>query len=166
MNDYWKKTREVYEAVNNLYPKDIPSCSKIEAGKAYRILLHKFGRKKHSGLPDDMKLQNLKTWSEWNKGWWNTIHMAAHRVYDYRKQYKNHYGHSLQQALLEKEMIEYALKNKWFDGSLKPKVLTKDEKKNLKVKKIEKLLKVWERKQKLALTYSKKYKKMLTNLNK
>ena len=63
-------------------------------------------------------------------------------------------------------MIEYALKNKWFDGSLKPKVLTKDEKKNLIVKKIKKLLKVWERKQKLALTYSKKYKKMLTRLNK
>ena len=63
-------------------------------------------------------------------------------------------------------MIEYALKNKWFDGSLKPKVLTRDEKKNLKLKKIKKLLKVWERKQKLALTYSKKYKKMLTNLNK
>ena len=28
-------------------------------------------------------------------------------------------------------MIEYALKNKWFDGSLKPKVLTRDEKKKI-----------------------------------
>ena len=88
MNEYWKKTHKVYELVNNLYPKDIPSCSKLEAGKAYRILLFKFGRKKHSGLPYNMALPKLKRWSEWNKGWWKIIHMASHRVFRYRKQYK------------------------------------------------------------------------------
>ena len=165
MNEYWKKTHKVYELVNNLYPKDIPSCSKLEAGKAYRILLFKFGRKKHSGLPYNMALPKLKRWSEWNKGWWKIIHMASHRVFRYRKQYKNKYDHCLEQALLEKQMIEYALKNKWFDGSLKPKVLSKDEKKELKVKRLTSLFKSWERKQKLASTYIKKYKSRLKRLN-
>ena len=56
----------------------------------------------------------------------------------------------------------------WFDGVLKPKVkvISPEDKKDIKIKHLESLIKKWETKNKTTLTYLKKYKAKLKRLNK
>jgi|TARA_R100001086_G_scaffold220718_1_gene137697 hypothetical protein len=162
MSEYWDKVSKVYDKVNDLLPNPLPKCSRLECKKAHRILIKKFGSHKHSPLKGNYPIDS---YVRWNKGWSRLIHDLSHYIYNYRKGYTNRFSHSLQHALLELEMTQFAVNEKWFDGSLKPKILSKDEKKELKVKKLTSLFKSWEKKQKLASTYLKKYKSKLKRLN-
>ena len=65
-----------------------------------------------------------------SKGWRDLIHTISHWVYNYRKGYKNHFGHSYQQAELELEISKFVISSGWLEGGLKSKViiLTKEEK--------------------------------------
>ncbi len=160
--NHHQATQLTYKQVNGLYPNPIPKLSKCEALKSYKKLIYKFGRKKHSPYSWNMPIGYVR----WNKGWWKMLHDTSHFIFRYRKGHKNKFDHCHQQALLEKEMVEFAIQQGWFKGSLKPKVLSKEEKKLKKIENYQKLFKMWEKKQKLASTYLKKYKvklKRLTN---
>ena len=167
-NTYWERVSNAYKSVNGIYPKTLPKISKIEYIKAYTQLLNKFGRKKHTALDRNMFVpkKDITTFRnrvgiKWNDGWWGLIHRASHRVFRFRKSFKNYYDHSIEQANLEKEMVQYAINKNWFLGALKTKKLTKEEKREKKIKNLQSLVKKWKTKQKLADTLIKKYNKKL-----
>ena len=68
---------------------------------------------------------------------------------------------------LELEMIKFVLEIGWLNGVLKTKVviLSKDEKRQIKLSHYEKLISKWQRKQKLATTFITKYNKRVKYLN-
>jgi hypothetical protein len=63
--------------------------------------------------------------------------------------------------------VKYVLKSDWLDGALKPKIkiLSSDEKKQMKIKHLQNLVNRWETKNKTTLTYLKKYKAKLKRLS-
>ena len=103
-----------------------------------------------------------------HRGWRDLVHTVSHWVYNYRKGYRNHFGHSVEQAKLEYEMSKYVISQGWLSGSLKPKVviLSKEEKRLKKLANYQNLINKWQTKLKLANTFIRKYNKKVKYLNK
>ena len=124
--------------------------------------------------PRYWKVKVRKCWLSLNgdtntlsKGWRRLVHDVSHYVHDFR--FPNSNDHDLAQAKIEQEMAQFVIDSGWLDGKLKskPKVKpTKDEKKLVKVKNLCKLISSWEKKEKTAQTYLKKYRLKLKRLNK
>jgi len=174
-------THKKYDECNVL-PSNLPYVTAAEAGKAFKLLCKKFGRKKVWDRFHDKwvmkKMRILKYANEprkcWiclsgdpntlEKGWRRIIHDSSHLIHRYLR--PNFQGHCFQHAELELEMVKYVLNQDWLKGSLKPKtyILSKDEKKQNKIKNLQSLIKRWETKNKTTLTYLKKYKTKLKRL--
>jgi len=176
-------TKKKYNECNLYLPKDLPYITKQEAQKAYKRLVKKFAKKKvwsnlrnkwvtkkQSGLGFYFR-KPRRCWiclsgnpSSLSKGWRRLIHDVSHMVHNFLR--PNLREHCYQQAELELSMIKFAYDQKWFEGTLKPKikVISLEEKKDLKIKHLESLVKKWETKNKTTLTYLKKYKAKLKRL--
>ena len=101
-----------------------------------------------------------------SKGWRRLVHDISHRIYDWRFPKSNRH-HDIAQAKIEQEMAQFVIDSGWLDGTLKSKPKakpTKDEKQNMKIINLEKLIKSWETKEQRAKTYIKKYKTKLRRL--
>lgn len=185
-------TIKKYQDCNSTLPKDLPYITKVEAQRAYRLLVRKFGRKqtrhpfKDKWLNRKMRVRETrplgkKSYETWTRkcwiclsgnsstlhnGWRRLIHDVSHMVHSWLRPKMKH--HCYQQAELELDMIKYVQFKGWLDGALKKKVivLTPEDKKLAKIKHLEALIKKWERKSKTTLTYLKKYKIKLKRLNK
>lgn len=175
-----------YDDVNSLWEKvKIPYITRYEAQRALRLLVGKFGKSKFAPprfvSSDGSKVELrpnlnykrfrvLKTFvclsgnpSTLHRGWRDLVHTVSHWVYNYRKGYKNHFGHSIDQAKLEYEISQYVISSSWLEGGLKPKVivLSKDEQLQKKINHLQSLINKWQTKQKVAITFIRKYNKKL-----
>jgi len=180
---------KVYGQVNRMWPDELPILEKIEAERAYKRLINKFGSKKiryyDKWINRKLKVYRIrkrgtKTWKTevrkcWlslngdtnslSKGWRRLVHDVSHYVYDFR--FPNSRDHNIAQAKIEQEMAQFVIDSGWLEGKLKPIIkqpLTKDEKKSKKLLNYEKLLKKWESKMSLANTKVKIYKRRIKNL--
>ena len=183
---YKVKMQFDYQKVNDLWEKiKIPYISRKEAEQGMRKLIIKFG-KSHFAPPswvsedgkqvikrknlNPRRFRVLKSFiclsgnpQTLHRGWRDLIHTCSHWVYNYRKGYKNHFGHSQEQAKLEYDMSKYVISSGWLEGGLKPKIviLSKDEKRLKTIKHLQNLIERWQRKQKIANTFIRKYHKKL-----
>ena len=185
MNDYQEKMKLKYQSVNNLW-KDVkvPYITRVEAEKAVKKLMIKFGKPKFAppniryGMLRYCSVENVwyKTFvclsgdptTQW-KGWRDLIHLVSHKVYRYRCGFKRRLKpHSYQQAEIEFDMSQFIISSGWLDGGLKPKVvvLTKEQKRQKKLDHYQKLISRWQTKMKLANTFVRKYNKKVKYLNK
>lgn len=175
-------THKKYDECNVL-PSNLPYVTAAEAGKAFKLLCKKFGKKKvwseyrKEWVTKKMRGQvwekhPRKCWvclsgdpNTLGKGWRRIIHDVSHMIHQFLR--PTFQGHCFQHAELELEMVKYVLQQDWLKGSLKPKinVLSKDEKKQNKIKNLQSLIKRWEIKNKTTLTYLKKYKTKLKRLS-
>ena len=172
----------VYGQVNRMWPDELPILEKVEAHRAYKRLMTKFGKKK-VWIPWEKqwvtkklyagRKSPRKCWLSLNgdtnslsKGWRRLVHDVSHRVYDFRFPNSSE-DHNIAQAKIEQEMAQYVIAQGWLEGKLKPKIktpLTKDEKKSKKLLNYERLLKKWMSKMSLANTKIKIYKRRIKNL--
>ena len=182
----------VYGQVNRMWPDELPILEKVEAQRAYKRLITKFGTKKvwceylnewetkkksvrltRKRGTKTWKVKVRKCWLSLNgdtnslsKGWRRLVHDVSHYVYEFRFP-KNSEDHNIAQAKIEHEMAQYVIAQGWLEGKLKPKIktpLTKDEKKSKKLLNYERLLKKWMSKMSLANTKIKIYKRRIKNL--
>ena len=171
-SEYKLKTSFKYAEINELWEKQtITFITKAECRKALDQLTFKFGRKKFAPPNIRWNMQKPRIVKSMiclsgdpttlSKGWRDLIHTISHWVYNYRKGYKNHFGHSYQQAELELEISKFVISSGWLEGGLKSKViiLTKEEKRQKKLDHLQNLINKWQRKQKTAYTFIRKYTK-------
>jgi hypothetical protein len=183
---------KVYGQVNRMWPDELPILEKIEAERAYKKLINKFGSKKvwseysNKWITEKKSVRRTrkrgtKTWkirvrkcwlslngdtNSLSKGWRRLVHDVSHYVYYFRFP-NNSQDHNIAQAKIEHEMAQFVINSGWLEGKLKPiikQTLTKDEKKSKKLLNFEKLLKKWESKMNLANTKVKIYKRRIKNL--
>ena len=183
---------KVYGQVNRMWPDELPILEKVEAQRAYKRLIAKFGTKKvwceylnewetkkksvrltRKRGTKTWKVRVRKCWLSLNgdtnslsKGWRRLVHDVSHRVYRFRFPNSSE-DHNIAQAKIEQEMAQYVIAQGWLEGKLKPKIkvpLTKDEKKSKKFLNYERLLKKWMSKMSLANTKIKIYKRRIKNL--
>ena len=183
---------KVYGQVNRMWPDELPILEKVEAERAYKRLIAKFGTKKvwsdfygkwitkkksvrltRKRGTKSWKVEVRKCWLSLNgdtnslsKGWRRLVHDVSHDVYEFRFPNSSR-DHNIAQAKIEHEMAQYVIAQGWLEGKLKPKIktpLTKDEKKSKKLLNYERLLKKWMSKMSLANTKIKIYKRRIKNL--
>ena len=183
---------KVYGQVNRMWPDELPILEKVEAERAYKRLIAKFGTKKvwsdfygkwitkkksvrltRKRGTKSWKVEFRKCWLSLNgdtnslsKGWRRLVHDVSHDVYEFRFPNSSR-DHNIAQAKIEHEMAQYVIAQGWLEGKLKPKIktpLTKDEKKSKKLLNYERLLKKWMSKMSLANTKIKIYKRRIKNL--
>ena len=96
-----------------------------------------------------------------HRGWRRLIHDLAHRIFRYKS--PSLPDHCQFQADFEAELVAYVNKSGWLEGGLKPKivVLSNEEKRLKKIKHLQFLIERWQRKQKIANTFIRKYHKKL-----
>ena len=175
--------KKKYAECNNTLPKELPYITKDEAVRAYKLLVRKFGRKqtrhpwKDKWMNRKMSVHRFeknprKCWvclsgnpHGLHRGWRRLIHDVSHLVHRWLRPKAPH--HCYQQADLELEMIKFVLQKDWLNGVLKTKVvvLTKDEKRQKKLKHYKDLINKWQRKQKLAITFIRKYNRRVKYLD-
>jgi hypothetical protein len=186
---------KVYGQVNRMWPNELPILEKIEAERAYKRLIAKFGKKKvwseysNKWITEKMKVRRIrkrgtKTWKTrvrkcWlslngdtnslSKGWRRLVHDVSHYVYHFRFP-DNSESHNIAQAKIEQEMTQFVNESGWLIGwgKLKPTIkqpLTKDEKQIAKSKTLIRLIRSWETKESRAKTYIKKYRLKLKRIN-
>jgi len=176
--------KKKYKECNSIFPKELPPITFEEAEKAYKLLVKKFGKLKDAS-PSRFSNMKIRRWRKvgdkvwktkvrkcWialsgdvsflSRGWRRLAHDISHMVYRYRNP-KARFQHSFQQAELELEIINYIISQGWLSGSLKSKViiLTKSDKRQQKIDHLQKLINKWQRKQKIANTFIRKYHKKL-----
>ena len=183
---------KVYGQVNRMWPDELPILEKVEAERAYKRLIAKFGTKKvwsdfygkwitkkksvrltRKRGTKSWKVEVRKCWLSLNgdtnslsKGWRRLVHDVSQDVYEFRFPNSSR-DHNIAQAKIEHEMAQYVIAQGWLEGKLKPKIktpLTKDEKKSKKLLNYERLLKKWMSKMSLANTKIKIYKRRIKNL--
>ena len=182
---------KVYGQVNRMWPNELPILEKIEAERAYKRLINKFGSKKiryyDKWINRKLKVYRIrkrgtKTWKTevrkcWlslngdtnslSKGWRRLVHDVSHYVYYFRFP-NNSQDHNIAQAKIEQEMAQFVIDSGWLDGKLKSKPKpkpTKDEKQTAKSKTLIRLIRSWETKESRAKTYIKKYRLKLKRIN-
>ena len=176
-----KESRKTYGQVNRMWPDNLPYLESDEALRAYKRLVNKFGKKETMHPTLGWRKRKLhpgrkkprKCWvclsgdsSSLRRGWRRLVHDVSHRIYDWRFPKSNRH-HDIAQARIEQEMSQFVIDSGWLDGKLKSKSKakpTKDEKQNVKIISLEKLIKSWETKEQRAKTYIKKYKTKLRRL--
>jgi hypothetical protein len=176
-----KESRKTYGQVNRMWPDNLPYLESDEALRAYKRLVNKFGKKETMHPTLGWRKRKLhpgrkkprKCWvclsgdsSSLRRGWRRLVHDVSHRIYDWRFPKSNRH-HDIAQARIEQEMSQFVINSGWLDGKLKSKSKakpTKDEKQNVKIISLEKLIKSWETKEKRAKTYINKYKTKLRRM--
>jgi len=176
-----KASRKTYGQVNRMWPDNLPYLESDEALRAYKRLVNKFGKKETMHPTLGWRKRKLhpgrkkprKCWvclsgdsSSLRRGWRRLVHDVSHRIYDWRFPKSNRH-HDIAQARIEQEMSQFVIDSGWLDGKLKSKSKakpTKDEKQNVKIISLEKLIKSWETKEKRAKTYINKYKTKLRRM--
>ena len=167
-----KNLRTSYDKANSILPKTLPYITYDEAKRASRLLVSKFGKLKDAS-PDNFgsmykKIRVRKVWvclsgdpSTLHRGWRRLIHDLAHRIFRFRS--PSLPDHCQFQADFEAELVAYVNKSGWLEGDLKPKivVLSNEEKRLKKIKHLQFLIERWQRKQKIANTFIRKYHKKL-----
>ena len=172
-----KNLRKAYEEANSILPKTLPYITNKEAEKVYSLLVRKFGKRKNAA-PE--KLYNMqyktnirKVWvclsgnsSSLHKGWRRLIHDVAHRIFRYRS--PSLPDHCKLQAEFEAKLVRYVNASGWLNGALKPKVrmLSRNDKFNIKVESTQNLIKAWKTKQARANNKLKKLQSKLKRLQK
>lgn len=118
MRDYYE------EAVNNLWPKQLPALTAAEAERAglrlYKAIIGKpyTGRvvitsgRNHTYLWNGMRLNP-------GRGWSALVHGLSHSFH--RRLHPGTRPHAIEHGRLERRMIQYVLDHGWLDGKLKPK---------------------------------------------
>ena len=167
-----KNLRKSYDKANSILPKTLPYITYEESKRASRLLVSKFGKLKDASpnnfRPMYKNVMVRKVWvclsgdpSTLNRGWRRLIHDLAHRIFRYKS--PSLPDHCQFQADFESELVAYVTKSGWLDGVLKPKivVLSNEEKRLKKIKHLQFLIERWQRKQKIANTFIRKYHKKL-----
>lgn len=169
--------RKKYAECNNTLPDNLPYITKEECKKAYVLLVKKFGRKEtRHPYKDEWEKRKMpiqiyakhprKCWvclsgeaSDLSRGWRRLIHDVSHMVHRWLRPKSP--DHCYQQAELELDMIKYVQVQGWLGGSLKPKiiVISKDEQLDRKINHLQNLISKWQRRQKIANTFIRKYNK-------
>ena len=172
-----------YSDANSTLPENIPYITKAEALRAYKKLVRKFGvkEKKHIYRDEFVKVKKaIRTYNRprkvWiclsgcsgtlHKGWRRLIHDVAHRIFRYRS--PNLPDHCKLQAEFEAKLVRYVNTSGWLNGTLKPKVkvLSRNDKFNIKVESTQNLIKSWKTKQARANNKLKKLQSKLKRLQK
>jgi len=167
-----KNLRKSYDKANSILPKTLPYITYEEAKRASRLLVSKFGKLKDAS-PDNFgsmykKVGVKKVWvclsgdpATLHRGWRRLVHDLAHRIFRYRS--PSLPDHCQFQADFEAELVAYVNKSGWLEGGLKPKivVLSNEEKRLKKIEHLQFLVERWQRKQKIANTFIRKYHKKL-----
>ena len=172
-----KNLRKAYEEANSILPKTLPYITNKEAEKVYSLLVRKFGKRKDAA-PGKLYNMQYKTnirqvWvclrgnsSSLHKGWRRLIHDVAHRIFRYRS--PSLPDHCKLQAEFEAKLVRYVNTSGWLNGTLKPKVkvLSRNDKFNIKVESTQNLIKSWKTKQARANNKLKKLQSKLKRLQK
>tara|TARA_R110002020_G_scaffold62710_2_gene167491 strand:- start:10 stop:639 length:630 start_codon:yes stop_codon:yes gene_type:complete len=178
-----------YKECNTTFPKELPPICFLEAERAYKLLVRKFGKKKDAA-PSRLSNMKIRRWrkvgdkvwktrvrkcwialsgntSDLSRGWRRLTHDVSHMVYSYRNP-KVKFHHSYQQANLELDIIKFVISKGWLNGTLKPKVrvLSRNDKFNIKVESTQNLIKSWKTKQARANNKLKKLQSKLKRLQK
>jgi len=164
------------DLANSNLPENLPFITYDEAKKATKLLVKKFGKKKDAtpsrfrNYPINLEIR--KCWvclsgnsSTLQRGWRRLIHDLAHRLFRFRS--PSLPDHCALQAEFEGQMISFVIQSNWLNGILKQKpkvILSSDQKKEMKIRKLNMSILKWERKIKLANTFLKKYKSKLKRL--
>lgn len=143
-------TLATYSAVNLLYPKPVPPCSRIEAGRAARRLM------KHFAQCDSRWLRRCwitpEPTANLDRGWPRLVHDIAHRVFILKNRgIARHHGGW--HAELELEIAQYVLAHGWLDGKLKPPAtaaMPLDQRRARRLAHAQTMLATWERRAKIA----------------
>ncbi len=172
-----KNLRQAYKKANSILPKDLPYITYDEAKRASRLLVSKFGKLKDASpnrfYPMSKKQEVRKVWiclsgnpSTLSRGWRRLIHDMAHRIFRYRS--PSLPDHCKFQADFEALLVEFVNQSGWLNGTLKPKikVLSRNDKFNIKVESTQNLIKSWKTKQVRANNKLKKLQSKLKRLQK
>ena len=128
--------RELYQRMNERWPKNAPAPSPAEAiTGAKRLWRHAMGR----SFKGQVKLTsgNRSTWirdgilyvnpneAPWCNGWREIVHGIAHLAH--RRLNRRDASHSAKQAYIERDLVAYVLDHGFLDGKLKPKTEPKSK---------------------------------------
>lgn len=168
-----------YQPIEQLWRGNkIPPCTRIEAERAVKRLLRRFGRKelgephqlrdvplaavytstRHQGYQIPRDYISLTGGRE-DKGWPNLVHSLSHVIWRYRcpRLPPHHIGH----AHLETEMTQYVLDQGWLNRTLLPKKKARpkgDALRQVNYAKAQAMVRRWEARAKLARTKLRKWK--------
>lgn len=148
-------TADLYTTINTGWPPEIPILTRVEAERATRRLLKKFGPPKGYRVRRCW-ISNEKTRGWVDRGWRRLVHDLSHIVHARRKSFaiRDHGGIH---AALEREMLDYVLAHGWLTGKLRPVVRPKARPSaEAKLATIEAAIKRWATKKKRAETALKK----------
>ena len=177
--DYKAQMVLKYKAVNSLWDqKTIPYITRFEGKKAVKLICNKFGKPKFAPPSINFPIRKYRNiwWDTFiclsgdpttmRRGWRELVHQTSHSIYSYYcgfKKRQSKFEHSIQQAELELAILKFVISKRWLEGGLKPKVviLSKEEKRLKKIKHLQNLIERWQRKQKIANTFIRKYHKKL-----
>jgi hypothetical protein len=158
-----------YTPVVQALPATLPPLTRAEAQRAARRLYRQFltaedcgegGRVvKFMGSARRCWVSPRPT-SGHRKGWGRLVHDVSHGIFRWRyPKLRPHHG---LHAKLEAEIAAYVAGSGWLDGALKPKAKAKfsiDERRAMKLARIEQRLERWQAKERRAQTAIKKLKR-------
>jgi hypothetical protein len=158
-----------YARVNGAWPETLPELTPQEAKTAFKRLYRMTMKKPWKGKIA-FTSGNRHNWSRYGSfylnpkgnhfgGWRDLVHGLSH--YCHRKLYPNAKPHSFQHHFLEKEMVEYVVKNGWLEGKLKRKAPEKPapDPKGVKLALIKRRIENWEKKEQRARNALKKLRR-------
>jgi hypothetical protein len=159
-------TPNVYASVNRDWPATIPPITRIEAERAAKRIVKRFGAPPRLARVRRcwISLDPARS-SDLSRGWRRLVHDLSHLLY--RANFPGARPHGGFHAGWERDVRDYVLARGWLDGTLK---LTPAVKKKGKPSPADKLaaaeakLIAWERREKRAATKVKKYKRMVARL--
>lgn len=156
-------TQETYDAINALWPRPIPACTRAEAERAARRLMAHFDRRgsyrPHAHFNRQWVAVGRRT-QDLRRGWRRVVHDVSHIVFG-RQNRQTRGGHGGWHAELELKMTEYVIAQGWLDGALRPpapRVLTLTERRLKRYERAKANLAAWERRARLTATRVKKWK--------
>lgn len=151
-----------YTAVNEAWPASLPAITREEARRAARKLMRHFAKRESRWLrPIWISARPLSNGTA--RGWWRLVHDVSHRVF-YLTNNRVARGHGGWHAELEFKMVRYVLEHGWLDGRLRspePTPPTLDERRARKLAHAERMLAQWERRQKIAETRVRFWKRLV-----
>jgi hypothetical protein len=165
-----------YKVANDLHALGYPAVTRVEAGKAAKILIRVFGKREDASASRETNMNDVhfvgwldardhgarKCWASSkptrgnNTGWGRLIHDIGHMVYRYR--HPGNRPHGAGEEAIETHVAYYVrFQTDWLTGGLAEKPRQKPH----KIPMLEERLANWEAKQRRAETAIKKLNKQL-----
>lgn len=112
---------DIYEAVNAVWPREVPAITRAEAQRALKRLVRHFGGTACAKLgrhPVRRCWISLKPYHGLRRGWRRLVHDVSHRLF--AREHPHFKDHGRSHAALELTMSRYVIEKGWLTGTLRP----------------------------------------------